>query len=610
MVIAKPVIVESVTIANHDSSPKQGEDITFSATVTGKNVESSQAVTWSVTGSTPVKSGTKFDATTVNKLFIAADELVGNTLTITATSTVDSAILKTTTVTVVSSAAVELGTVGKPALSDQGVVTWVAVDHASSYTVDLYKDAVTEPVYTDDAAESGVSVLAEMRNAAGSYTVTVTAIGDGEEYNSAPASEKSDARVVTQRLSAPNLKWAGTIAHWNNVEGLNGESAYSIALYKDGGSTPVATTDTSTHYVDTSDDNAWKSYVELGSDIATAGVGVYTFKVITKGDNALIIDNVSAVSGTHTRATFSAVSVETASITGYTETNGTPSNLTDDYWAAYETLNISFNTEITGLSAGSFSITDTGSTGAKRGDFAPGTGGDYTLTVYGVINGGAITLAVSGVANYSFALDSQNVNVYHKLPAVQYMWWAGQTAYWVNANAPGDAASAAVTSYSVQLYKGADTIGSPVSVTRANETNDNPNKATSYDFGTLIAANGGGTYTFKVIAHHTSDYVLDSAETESSGTQVSGSLVIPNPSLVITAVVTGNTAAVTFTGAADYTDISWYVNSSIFPETGATISLDVSDGAKTVSVFAKKDGESNLQSSGPYTVSSEGAVKQ
>jgi hypothetical protein len=291
LTVAKPVTVESVAIKNADDedvtaiSLTQGTtDYRFKAVVKGKNVESAQGVTWAI--SSGVDAGTSIG--TDGKLTIDGAETAGGTFTITATSTEDTSKSASVTVTVTNKQA---PAPVSAALSNQGVATWVAPSDETGvekYSVHLYKgsDSVGSAQEVTQGSTYSVNFLSAMRAAgAGSYTVKVKSVGAGTSYSNSPEVISAE-QSVSQRTAVEYTWWVNnTVAHWDTVIGSEGATDYTVNVYK--GGTKVASMPGANTYEESS---KLKAYVDLTSTITTEGPGVYTFGVVTKGNNYLILD--------------------------------------------------------------------------------------------------------------------------------------------------------------------------------------------------------------------------------------------------------------------------------------------------------------------------------
>jgi hypothetical protein len=225
-------VVESITVSGPDyvtigTSTFPGD---FSATVTGTNIPISPPVIWSVEGhtSTDETTGTRINSST-GVLFIASNES-STSLTIRAAYGGASG---TKTVTVTS--ANILPKPNAPTLSNEGVVSWEYARNVNvtNYRLQLYKEnaAVGDPILIPRGTFIR-DILKEMRTeGVGDYTVTVTALGDGDNFATSAESDRSNTRSITQRssVSAPQepnaqvIEWRENgLFRWRNPDiGLN-----------------------------------------------------------------------------------------------------------------------------------------------------------------------------------------------------------------------------------------------------------------------------------------------------------------------------------------------------------------------------------------------------
>jgi hypothetical protein len=287
--VAKPVIVASVTVSGA-GSVTQGNTATFTATVSGNNVEAAQGVTWSLTGASN-PTGTTIDSTS-GVLTVAADET--GTLTITATSTVNTAKYGTKSVSVSSASATPLTKVSSVSFSAAGVASWTGEaddSDVTEYAVQLYKDSVNQgdAVAVTQGASYSVDFLSAMRTAGtGSYTITVTATGDGANFSDADESEHSSAQTVSRRTAVQYTWWH----EYDKARWVNPDAAgdYSVQLYKDG--TALGAVTTVDRSSDVNPDNAQETITtyDFAGVKAANGIGQYSFRVVAKGDDALVLD--------------------------------------------------------------------------------------------------------------------------------------------------------------------------------------------------------------------------------------------------------------------------------------------------------------------------------
>lgn len=88
---------------------------------------------------------------------------------------------------------VTLQTLATPSVSWNGkIANWTAVENATGYSVTLVKDSETEPVFSGKITEltKDFTTVIDL-NGSGTYTVSVTALGDGEHYSDSQAAVKA-----------------------------------------------------------------------------------------------------------------------------------------------------------------------------------------------------------------------------------------------------------------------------------------------------------------------------------------------------------------------------------------------------------------------------------
>lgn len=159
-----------------------------------------------------------------------------------------------------------------PVLALSGTANWTAVQNASGYKVQLYKDG--NPI---GAAQNTTSPQADfvhdIRNGGlGSYSVKVTALGDGETYIDGIESDPSNTVELIKLPTLTDLSWNGMIAKWENIT-----LAYDVQLYKDG--QPLGSTIT-----------VGENSNDFANEIKANGTGTYTFKVMPLGYGPLVLD--------------------------------------------------------------------------------------------------------------------------------------------------------------------------------------------------------------------------------------------------------------------------------------------------------------------------------
>lgn len=277
MYVTQPVVVTGVTVNGPNNAERGTSTTSYTAQVNGHNTPG-QGVTWSVTGG---GSGTSIAAN--GTLTVALGE-TATELTIKATSTIDTEISGTKNITVSAPGATKLDTVSKPALSEAGAASWTYSSDANvvRYDVQLYKDSVAQgsPVQVAKGTFTHNFRPAIQAAGAGSYTVTVTAIGNGSTFTTSETSDKSDAVTFTSLtpVSVPSMWWDGNTAKWDTVTDA---SSYSVQLDK--GASVIGSV------------GAPGNSYDFTSLLTANGNGSYTFKVKALGSGLNLDSTESAV---------------------------------------------------------------------------------------------------------------------------------------------------------------------------------------------------------------------------------------------------------------------------------------------------------------------------
>jgi hypothetical protein len=249
-----------------------------------------------------------------------------------------------------------------------GSVTWTPVAEASSYTVNLYKDGALVGTYT--RASSPLNALGDMRNhGAGTYTVSVSAIGDDINWLSSPESAASSPEVVAVLDTPGNLAWNGDSAQWDAVTGATG---YSAQLYKDGSPLGAAVS---------------SGAVTCNFSGQMTDVGFYTFTVQATSAGLYLDGTVSAVSPAKQVGGTAAITLEASEKWSGTldVTGGNPASIPKS--------NGSLTITVSGSSFTTFVwIVDGAPLGGETGASITLTGTNYSLgghsvTVYATKNG-------------------------------------------------------------------------------------------------------------------------------------------------------------------------------------------------------------------------------
>jgi hypothetical protein len=463
-------------------------------------------------------------------------------------------------------------------LNDAGVAAWTASTdntYVGSYSVKLYRDgsnledtqSVTAPPYQNN-------FLTKMREAVGSYTVKVTAISSGGGFEDS-IEVTSGAQTVTQRTKVSAVWWGtdnSLTAHWTDVDGLDGVSDYSAALYKDNSSDPVITVTESTYYID--GENNWKSYADFTNAIETAGPGAYTFTVTTKGNATLILD--AEPSGFSDQKLVGVEELPTLSAPNLSNQGVVTWNAVDP-----ETNVAGYSVQ---LFKGESSVTEEedvskGPSYSKNylADMRNGGIGEYTVKV-----------KVFGNTGYADSSPvSSNSQAVYQQPTVEHLWWEGTEARWVNVDSTSD--------YSLQLYKDGIASGSAVSVSRQNTPNpEGAAGETITAFNLADSILNPGVYTFKVTTKGNAMLILDAEPSNPSGEKTIGIFTGAKITLTLsdegtslslsgapqTPIIVDKdhpfTLTVTTTGTTTY-DYAWFVDDSSVGITGNSITIKAED---------------------------------
>lgn len=130
---------------------------------------------------------------------------------------------------------VQLPKVDKPTLDNDGVAAWTDVAGATGFTVSLYKGAVLVASETAAIGVENFDLFDEISAAGtGSYTVTITALGNGYLILDGAVSDHSDAIIASVLDQVSQLVWlvddeTGAInLSWGKVAGSTG---YEVVIY-------------------------------------------------------------------------------------------------------------------------------------------------------------------------------------------------------------------------------------------------------------------------------------------------------------------------------------------------------------------------------------------
>ncbi len=177
---------------------------------------------------------------------------------------------------------VQLGKVNQPwwgTGDEYWTIKWNAVPNATGYKVYLYRGE--DLVNSYDVGNVTSYNLDSYTTDAGSYSVEVQALGDGELWLDGPNSDRSSARVRVGPLpDVTGLDWdityAGVIT-WNSVSGAAG---YNVRLHD---STDAVI------FVDTV--NANTTIYDMLLEMRGAGVGSYYVSIKAQGDGVSSLDS-------------------------------------------------------------------------------------------------------------------------------------------------------------------------------------------------------------------------------------------------------------------------------------------------------------------------------
>lgn len=446
--------------------------------------------------------------------------------------------------------AIKLGQVANLHLTDSGAAEWDALTNAVSYSVGLYKGAAH--IASDNTNGLSYDFLSAIRsNGPGSYTVKVTATGDGTYYSNGDPAESSAQNVSKLNNAANlNLTTAG-LATWNAVVNASG---YEVQLYRNGtaAGTPVSVTSGTS--------------ADFSANMTDGGT--YKFTVIAKGDGKFILDSEGATSG-EVRILYRLAQVAKPAINNQGEAAWTD---VEDESSYQVTLYDESNNEISAAEEPAGTISH-----SFLADMRENGAGRYYVSVQAI--GDGVDYA-SGLV--SDASDYQTITQAATVAAG--LTWTGDTAHWTG--------TADASGYGVQLHLNGSPVGAARSVLPAGVT-------AGMDFSDLIAANGGGVYTYKVTAKGDGYLVLD-AEASAFSNENIEPVTLPR----VTGVTISNAGTASWSDIANesgYT-IKLYKDGSLLSDgavavAAGTVSYDYQSkmlekgtGAYTVTVTATGDG--------------------
>ncbi|MCL2043555.1 MAG: hypothetical protein FWG89_05385 [Treponema sp.] len=294
-----PPTVISVTVTSPNTSILRGGTEQFSAAVDVSG-GAAQTVIWSL-------SGDNSSATTISSgglLTVGTDE-TATSLTVTAASMVDGTKSDSKTLNIPAIAA--LPQPNTVTLSSEGIAAWAASTpdtNVASYSVQLNKGGAAEgsPVSVTKGGTYTADFLQAMRDAGvDSYTVTVTAV-PADAYNYSSTGATSSAQNVTQRTAVNDIFWWENWAQWANTDTAGG---YSVRIYRNAGSSPIHE-EANVARISEPHNGGTKSQFDSSTVKTANGIGLYTFSIMARGDDKLVLDS-----------SWSAVSSGDRGVTGY-----------------------------------------------------------------------------------------------------------------------------------------------------------------------------------------------------------------------------------------------------------------------------------------------------
>ena len=337
--------VTSVTINENYGTVLRNKTYEFTVTMEVSG-GAEETVAWSLSGNDSPSTVIDSDG----KLFIAANETQGKTLTITATSNDPEVLVQESdSVTVTVFTQVPLAKPTNVSLGNDGEATWTKLanqDNATHYRVRLYKgtDTSTTAIKTVDIPKAEAATtddfLLKMQTAATegptpvsptnpvSFNVTVEALSsDTANYpdSGETAVSASTTKEVTKRPAVEHTWWNGNEnARWQNPSGHVSTDTYTVKLYKK--------TLSSTHPASTENDllaggetvnvrynipgesntDATEWYIP-GSNVPSDSSASYYFTVALKGDDLLVLDSPIKISGAGTYNVFGTSMIRTIS---------------------------------------------------------------------------------------------------------------------------------------------------------------------------------------------------------------------------------------------------------------------------------------------------------
>ncbi|HEX3075635.1 MAG TPA: choice-of-anchor D domain-containing protein [Lachnospiraceae bacterium] len=423
--------------------------------------------------------------------------------------------------------------------SSKGVVTWIPVANCSSYKVRLYRNSVDcNKTYNVGAAIDYSNIMRSIGE--GSYTVTVTPLGNGTTYIDGSTSAMSNPQSVTKLGTPQNLRWEGNIATWDAVPNATN---YKVQYLKD----------SSVYYTN----SITGTSVDFTSDFSTGTGGDYSVIVAAEEMDLYVAGNAAT-------SPIKKVPKPLAQVTGVNlSTTGVASWVDVDNESGYIVQLFKDNQPITPV----YNLGDNVENLNLLSDMRDKGVGSYTVMV--TAKGDDVNFSNGKPSPMSSAISIS------KLATVNTgLTWTGDVAHWTGvANA---------SSYDVQLYKAGSKLGPVKNIDAALA-------ASGADFATTIAAEGGGIYTYTVTAKGELLY-LDASSSVQSNENIEPYTLsqVTNVSISEQGIVTWNQVA-----HNNGYEIGLYKNNAYEGKFAEIIGKDIT--SKDISQILRSKGEGSYQ---------------
>jgi hypothetical protein len=174
-----------------------------------------------------------------------------------------------------------LAQVKQPMLSQSGLAEWISVANAKKYQVQLYLNSSEQgtPLILS-IGKTSYSFLSAMREAGpGSYTIKVTAIGDGKAYADGPQSKASSQQIIRMLPQMAQPVWIGNTINW--IIDTNATN-YVVKLFNKDALISSKTV------------SADAASLDFGNKISQSSPGIYTASVQTEG-TGLYLDGAASI---------------------------------------------------------------------------------------------------------------------------------------------------------------------------------------------------------------------------------------------------------------------------------------------------------------------------